>query len=305
MKIGIIGSNGFIGKHLSKELSEITGVSLQLFGRSEMSTSESGLNYKQIDLLNSNQLIHDLDEIDLVYYLASDSIPASSWENPFFEIENNLIPFINFLDCSSKAGVKKIVFISSAGTVYGPSNERLSEESDKKPFSPYGITKLTMENYLNYYSQKHNLQHDIFRVSNIYGEGQNTAKGLGVINTFLENILTNNSITVFGNGEQVRNYIYIKDVVQILSCSIQNNISNSNIYNLASDDNLCINDLIALIQNHISKDFTVHYNDSRGSDNPHIYLDNSKIKHTFPDIEFTPIEKGMQQSYHFLKNNPL
>lgn len=302
MKIGIIGSNGFVGQHLSQELSKVSNISLQLFGRSKISTIDSNLTYKQIDLLNADQLLIDIQYIDLIFYCASDSIPASSWENPFFEIENNLIPFINFLECAHKASIKKIVFISSAGTIYGESVQKLSENSDKKPFSPYGINKLTMENYLHYYDVKYGLKHDVFRVSNIYGEGQDTSKGLGVINTFLENIQSKKSIKVFGDGEQVRNYIYIKDVTQVLSNSIFKDITKSNIYNLTSDDNLSINEIITLIRQETSTDFKIEYVNSRGSDNPLIYIDNKKIKNDFPEIKFTSIRNGIKRSCQYLKN---
>ena len=177
MNIAIIGANGFIGKHLTQLLTKDKNISLYLFGRSKTNSTNIKCPYTSIDLLNSDQIISSFKKIDLVYYLASDSIPSSSWDNAKNECEYNLIPFINFLECISKLNVKKIAFVSSAGTIYGSSNLKLSETADKKPFSPYGINKLTMEYYLHYFEVKHNLKHDIYRVSNIYGENQNTSKG--------------------------------------------------------------------------------------------------------------------------------
>ncbi len=302
MNIAIIGANGFIGKHLVNELSENEGNKLFLFGTSETSQFSENYNYSKINLNNSKELLETFKNIDLVFYLASASIPASSWENPKSEIENNLIPFINFLECLVQLKVKKIIFTSSAGTIYGSSTEELNEDSNKKPFSPHGINKVTMEYYLNYFEVKFGLKHDVFRISNIYGEGQNTSKGLGIINTFLEKIISEKEITVFGNGEIIRNYIYVKDVAKALSYSCYLNINESTIYNLSSDDSFSINEIIDNIRIITKENFKINYKETRGSDNPKILLDNTKIKKAFKELNFTPISEGIQNTYLNLKN---
>ena len=301
MNVAIIGANGFIGNHLIEFLLENKKFNISLFGKSEENTFYPDLNYSKIDLMNSQRIINQFKEIDIIYYLASASIPASSWGNPMFEIENNLIPFINFLNNISLLNVKKIVFTSSAGTIYGSSDVELNEDSNKKPFSPHGINKISMEYYLNYYEVKHNLKHDIFRVSNIYGEGQNISKGLGIVNTFLEKIITDKEIFVFGNGEIIRNYIYVKDVAKALAFSCVSNMSESSIYNLASDDSLSINEIIAQIKKITKEEFIINYKESRGSDNPKILLDNSKLKNDFNELKFTPISEGIMSTYLNLK----
>jgi UDP-glucose 4-epimerase len=301
MNVAIIGANGFIGNHLIKFLLENKKLNISLFGKSEENTFYPDLNYSIIDLMNSERIVNQFKDIDLIYYLASASIPASSWGNPMFEIENNLIPFINFLNNISLLNVKKIVFTSSAGTIYGSSDVELNEDSNKKPFSPHGINKISMEYYLNYYEIKHNLKHDIFRVSNIYGEGQNISKGLGIVNTFLEKIITEKEIFVFGNGEIIRNYIYVKDVAKALAFSCDSNMSESSIYNLASDDSLSINEIIAQIKKITKEEFKINYKESRGSDNPKILLDNSKLKNDFNKLQFTPISEGIMSTYLNLK----
>ena len=301
MNIGIIGGNGFIGKHLTDLLSQDTTISLKLFGRSSSCRLGNKFSYQQIDITNSEQITSCFKDIDIVYYLASASIPASSWESPQFDIENNLIPFIKFLECISKLNVKKIIFTSSAGTIYGSSIEKLNENSNKKPFSPYGINKITMEYYLSYFEIKHNLKHDIYRVSNIYGEGQNTSKGLGIINTFLEKIIKDKKVVVFGDGEIIRNYIYVKDVAEQLGYSLKSDLNVSNIYNLASDDELSINELIHYIREMVIEEFTVIYVPTRNSDNPCILIDNQKIKAHFPYTKFTPIKEGLLNTYLQLK----
>ncbi len=301
--IAIIGSNGFIGKHLTETLIQKPALNLFLFGKSQLSVFGNALPYSKINLTNSIEINRDFSTIDIIYYLASESIPASSWENPVLEIEKNLIPFIHFLECISKLSVKKIVFLSSAGTIYGPSSYKVSEDSNKNPFSPHGIIKLTMEHFLNYFELKYNLKFDIYRLSNIYGENQETSKGLGIINTFIEKIISEKKINIFGNGKNVRNYVYVKDVVNLLSSAVTADIEKSNIYNLSSNDTLSINELVAIIKKTIPDDFTVTYKNQRQSDNPAIYLDNSKLLNNHPNFNFTSIEEGILKTYLFIKEN--
>ena len=215
------------------------------------------------------------------------------------------MPFITFTECISKLNVKKIIFASSAGTIYGPSNQKVNEDFDKKPFSPYGIIKLTMEYFLNYFKAKYSINFDIYRVSNVYGDGQNTSKGLGIINTFIENILNKNQIQVFGNGENIRNYVYVKDVSELLSYSLFTDMNESNIYNIASNDSISINALINEIRHIVTEDFKIVNENKRQSDNTTIDLDNTKILKDNPNFKFTNIRDGVFQTYNYIKNNTL
>jgi UDP-glucose 4-epimerase len=302
LNVAIIGANGFIGKHLVEHLSLTPSIKLFLFGRENNTFESSDMICHKIDLMDIDQIKVQFSSIDVVYYLASATIPSSSWENPIIEFEKNLFPFLTFTENIAKLGIKKIVFVSSAGTIYGPSKFKVSENSDKQPFSPYGIVKLTMEHFLNYFKNKYTINFDVYRISNAYGEGQNTSKGLGIINTFIENILSKNEIHIFGNGENIRNYIYVKDVAKVLSHSSLKGLNTSEIYNLSSDDTLSINELVAILQDEITEDFKIIYEENRKSDNAHIDLDNSKLKDEIDNFEFTPIRKGVKETYLYLKN---
>jgi UDP-glucose 4-epimerase len=299
-RVAVIGSNGFIGRHLAEELSAKQSVQLFLFGKSAPLVIKPNAPYKTIDFFDREKLLKDFENIDLVYYLASETIPATSWDTPIIEVEKNLLPFINFLEAIVTLKTKKVVFVSSAGTVYGPTQGKVTEDSDKKPFSPYGITKLAMENFLNYYKSKHGLESDIYRVSNVYGEGQDTSKGLGIINTFLEKILQEKRVRIFGDGKSTRNYIYVGDVARLLSLSLTD-VDSSGIYNIASGDTFSINDLVQLIKKVTAEEFDVTYEAVRQSDNSFIDLDNTRICKRFPGFKFTTIEDGLLKTYKSLK----
>lgn len=301
LNVAIIGANGFIGRHLIDVMSKSSFVKLSLFGRNDKIIEGTELHCSKIDLFNVEQINLKFADIDVVYYLASATIPSSSWENPLIEFENNLIPFFTFTESIAKLGVKKIVFVSSAGTIYGPSKFKVSENSDKHPFSPYGIIKLTMEHFLNYFKNKYDINFDIYRISNVYGEGQNTSKGLGIINTFIENILSLNEIHIFGDGENIRNYVYVKDVARILSHSSFKELNSSEIYNLSSNDTLSINELVNIIKVQMPEEFSVIYENNRKSDNAFIDLDNSKLINEMNCFSFTPIHIGINETYQSIK----
>lgn len=301
MNVAIIGASGFIGSHLVEALGKNPSFDLHLFGKRDNSLFGDKHKYYPIDLLNTQQIEKSFKNIDFVYYLASETIPVTSWDNPTIEIEKNLIPFINFIETISKLKVKKVAFLSSAGTVYGETTGNVREDANKQPFSPYGIIKLSMENFLNYYRHKTNLSFDIYRVSNVYGPGQNTSKGLGLINTMLEKIITEGKVSVYGNGENVRNYIYVKDVAEILANALSSDISLCNTLNVSSDDSLSINQIIDLLHDIVEERFDVDYLEKRGSDNTVVVLNNEKLKNMLPEFKFTPILSGITSTYQFIK----
>ena len=109
--VAIIGSNGFIGSHLTQKLMHIPTINLHLFGRSPKNIFNNNLPYTQLDITKESAFDKIFNNIDIVYYLASSTIPSSSWETPLMEIENNLIPFIRFMEAIAKTNIKKIVFI--------------------------------------------------------------------------------------------------------------------------------------------------------------------------------------------------
>ncbi len=299
--VGIIGSSGFIGKSLVKRILNNKNKDLQLYLFSRridnIFNNLTNVTFTSFDVQNFTHIPDELFEIEVLYYLVSDTIPASSWNNCILEVTNNLLPFIHIIEKLTNGNLKKIVYTSSAGTVYGSSEYKITENSETSPFSPYGITKLTIEHFLHYFQIKHSISYDIFRISNIYGPGQITSKGLGLINTILENHANKEETIIFGDGKNVRNYIYIDDVVNILEKSIYSSRNESNTINLASSDNISIVDLIQIIENSINEKLLLKYEMQRASDNPCISIDNSRLLNKYIDIKITSLHKGILNTY--------
>ncbi len=299
--VAVIGSNGFIGSHLAQRLLQLPGISVFLFGRSKLPAVEYGAPYATLDLSNAALVQQQFANIDLVYYLVSETIPSTSWENPVIEIEKNLLPFLSFMTAVTATRMKKVVFISSGGTVYGATDHQVNEESATHPFSPYGINKLTMEHYLDYFRHRHGINFDIYRPSNVYGEGQNIKKGLGIINTFLESILSTHEVRIFGSGNNVRNFLYVKDLIHVACLSLHSDVNTSEIYNVSSQDTLSLNELVDVMKQVVQEDFKVQHTPARDSDNSTIYLDNTKMTAALPQLAMTPIEEGIRKTYEHIK----
>jgi UDP-glucose 4-epimerase len=305
LNVGVIGANGFIGSHLVIKLMDIVNIDkLCLFGRSEKSNVEilnAKIEYYQIDLKHNQSYINKLKNLDLIFYLASDTIPSNSWNSPMIEFSDNIIPFIEFLETIKNTRLKKIIYTSSAGTIYGPSLKKLSEKSFTAPFSPYGIGKLAMEHFLEYYRVNYNINYDIYRISNVFGPNQDISKGLGLINTIIENLIKRKETTIFGNGKAIRNYIYIQDVVDVLCYSVNSSFFESNILNVASNQNYTINQIIKLIEKESKQKPIIKYLNQRSSDNPNIQISNKNLLNKIPTIKITSVEEGIKITFDHIK----
>tara|TARA_B100001564_G_C20642879_1_gene673011 strand:+ start:513 stop:1433 length:921 start_codon:yes stop_codon:yes gene_type:complete len=304
LKIGIIGSEGFIGRELNIKLSQNPENIIYNFGE-ESNSNFKHSNYKKINLNNTQENKLIFESFELIYYLATASIPASSFQDPLIDVNLNLIPFLNFLEAIKSSNVKKIVFTSSGGTIYGASNKLLNEKSKKNPESPHGIIKLTMEHFIKYNLKKSGINYSIFRISNTYGENQNISKGLGLINTIIEKAIFKEKIEIFGNGSSKRNYIYVKDVVNALSIVINQDLQQSNIYNLASSKSHTVNEVLELIQDVIKEPLNIRYVGSRKSDIPTTLIDNSKFRESHLNFRFTDLSVGIKNTYDYIKKSKL
>jgi len=301
LKVLILGANGFIGKHLVEELSVKENVEITVFGRTAANDFNGKVRLIQGNFENAADLQKALPGQDVVYHLISQTLPSSSWDKTLFEIEKNLIPTLKLIDIAAACGVGKICFASSGGTVYGQQENIANEESPTAPFSPHGIIKRTIESFLQYALCNHQINYDIYRISNVYGEGQDTQKGLGFINTALENIIDNKPVVIFGDGKNLRDYIYVRDAARLLSLSVTKKLDDSDIYNVSSNRSISLNELVTLMKKVLEIDFEVEYVPDRVSDNHKVVLDNAKIINNFPNVSLVSLEEGIKNTYNFLK----
>jgi len=291
-KCVILGGGGFIGSHLAERLLN-SGYEVRIFDVKNFSKRNIDGFVEKVEIIegdfsNPVDMMRALKDVDYVYHLISTTIPSNSVLNPSYDVESNIIPTIHMLQHCTEINVKKIIYISSGGTVYGiPEIVPIPESHSSNPISSYGITKRTIESYFNLYNKLWGLNTCVFRLSNPYGEHQNPRSAQGAIPVFCYKSIHNELIEVWGNGEVVRDYIYIDDVIEILTrCLVIE--TPELIYNLGSGKGTSLNEILSSIKQNFNPDLGVKYLAGRNFDVPSNVLDISRIKERFdwePNID--------------------
>ena len=293
----IIGASGFIGSYLAQRISKKVNCNLRLFSRSEFVLE--GADCIQGCLEDEDLLKKVLKNINLAYYCVGPTNSLPSWVEPGLEFDSTINPFLKFLGHAVDAKVNKVSFISSAGTVYGKNSQVHFEDSMTAPFSPYGIMQLCMENYLRYYNEKHGLNYDIFRISNPYGPSLILDKPVyGVIGNWFESIKKQKPLNVINNYTKVKkDFIYVEDVAELLTATLETNIFTSNIYNIGSGKTYSIKNIL----NQICKITKTELNNinlvSLPYDNPVVKISVKKIMNLFSDFALTTLEDGLSKTW--------
>lgn len=268
----LFGGAGFIGKNLALSL-EAQGYDITIYDLYTKQTfsSEDLRKFKIIerDFFKDNELEKSITGNDVIIHLVSSVNPAKSMIEPSKCYNNDLVKTIELLDAARKNNINKVVFISSGGTVYGNYEANsYSEDMPTNPINHYGIMKLAIEKIMLMYNQLFNMNNVILRVSNPYGKGQNPNNNLGAISVFTQKILNGNIIEIYGDGEIVRDYIYIDDVVNAIEKAISYKVNNDviPIFNVGSGIGTTLNQLLGYISSMLDKEYKVEYVKSRGID---------------------------------------
>lgn len=301
-----IGGAGFIGSNIIKLLIN-KNVDNNIYVLEPYGANVNRLKNFNLSIFNGtlsditllNKIIDD-NHIDIVVHLVSTLFPNSSYDDYKQEFENIVFPTIRLIKLCGEKGVKFIYF-SSGGTIYG--NRKTSvpfkEEDELAPISYYGLSKQIIENSILFEHRTNNVDYLILRPSNPYGKGQSLKGKQGLIAVSLGKILTNQPIEIYGNGEQIRDYIYIDDLCEIFYLLLKKNISNE-IFNVSSGIGYSINEILKMLKDTVVEDFSINYVSSRSSDVSNMILDNSRLKN-YISYNITPIEEGISEFYQYAK----
>lgn len=299
----VLGGNGFIGSHLVDKL-VAEGHNVTVFDKYKeyFRSPLKEVKYIYADFGNRGEIANALNGIDMVYHLISTTHPKVSNDDPAFDVSSNVVETLFILEECVKQKISKIVFISSGGTVYGiPEQLPIDEKSSTNPICSYGITKLAIEKYLMLYKFLYGLDYVIIRPSNAYGERQNPNGIQGLISVLLGKIVKGEIIEIWGDGSIVRDYIYIKDLVNgIYLASIKD--TNSKIFNIGSGCGYSINFITDLIKKITSLEFNTIYKEQRKFDIPKIYLDISVAKNQLSWQPLVSIDEGIKITWEYIKS---
>ncbi len=303
----VYGGGGFIGSHLVDELLskgyEVTVFDKLNFSKRNLESVIDRIRIIEGDFNNEVDIGNSLKGIDYVFHLVSSTLPAGSNDNPVYDAETNLISSLKlFRECVDRQ-ITKVIFLSSGGTVYGfPTTVPIKEDHPTKPICSYGIIKKSIEDYLYLFNQIHGLDYCILRLSNPYGERQNPQAAQGAIAVFMNKIIRSEEIVIWGDGEVVRDYIYIKDAARALVMSLVVN-SPHKLFNLSAGNGYSLNQIIESIMSVAGKkDIKVTYQDKRSFDVPVSILDNTLIAKEFGWKPDTTLKVGLEATYNYLSN---
>lgn len=303
-KILITGGSGFIGSALVSKLSrnknneihvlDIEEPKINLDAKYEKMDIRSHKIQKYLQKVNPNKIIH----------LAAQASVAISSKDPILDNDVNVGGSLNILKSATELNLSQFVFFSTGGAIYGEEvGKKFNEDNIVNPQSPYGISKSSFENYLNYYSSKFNLPSVIIRPSNVFGPGQNPFGEAGVVSIFGKKMLDNEPVTIFGTGDEYRDYIFIDDVVDFIEKIIGNNITGT--YNLCSGQKTKTIEIFGLLKKIIDYQHEPIMSNSREGDIFGIELDNSKASKISNWKPKTKLLEGLNKTISHLKNENL
>ena len=307
MKIVIFGGGGFIGSTIADRLLQ-DGHQLRIFERPRVPPyrqfrSSESVEWITGDLMSSADIGDAINGVDIVLHLVSTTLPKSSNEDPIFDIQSNLIASLQLLAAMVKNKVPKIIFISSGGTVYGdPVYTPIDENHPTNPTVSYGIVKLAIEKYLLLYKNLYGISATILRVSNPFGERQRIETAQGAVGVFISRALKNQPIDIWGDGEVVRDYVYVSDVAEAFAKALAYTGTQS-IFNISSGCGTSLNQLINKIEQVIGHKVVKNYLPFRPFDAPISVLDNSLAQKELAWSPTISIDVGIVKTINWMKKN--
>ena len=303
----IFGGAGFIGSHIAEDLLK-NGIKVTVFDKLNASKRNvehilDEIEFIEGDFNNEVDISKALKGKTYAVHLVSSTVPATSNQNTFYDVESNLISSLHLFEKCVEYKIKRLIFISSGGTVYGnPVKLPINEKHPTEPTSSYGIIKLTIEKYLYLYSVLRGLDYKILRFANPFGERQNPFLTQGLIAHLLYKIKNGETLEVWGDGKVVRDYFYIKDGARSVYRAIKDNSSNR-IYNISSSKGLSINQILERFRKVLKLEFDVKYLPGRKFDVKANILDNKlAAKHLkwIPEYNFN---EGLINTWRFFLDN--
>ena len=301
MKILVTGGAGFIGSHLMRTL-EAAGHEAIALDNLSTGLRENLLPHMKLIVMDVHdkavEEVFQKEHFDAVVHLAAQTLVSDSMTDPEHDMHENIAGTVRILECCRKYGVKRIVFSSSAATYGDVADSALpiSETLPQQPLSFYGLTKKTAENYLELYRLAYGIDYVILRFANVYGERQGDGGEGGVISIFAKRMAEGKGITIFGDGNQTRDFVYAGDIADGILDALTTEAANT-AYNLSTSGETSLKELVAILSRVSGKEIVPAYDKPREGDIYRSYLNNAKAKcnlHWEPKIS---LEEGLRRTY--------
>lgn len=306
MKILVTGGAGFIGSNVADAYIE-AGHEVAVLDNLTTGKKEN-LNPKakfyEVDIRDKEKLSQAISEFspEIINHHAAQIDVRKSVADPVYNAEVNELGTLNLLDAAVKAKVRKIIFSSTGGALYGEVTKKsgADENHPQEPISPYAITKRAVEMYIYSYKVNSGLNYTILRYGNVYGPRQDPLGEAGVIAIFCGKILQNEQPTIYGNGNQLRDYVYVKDVAEVNVQVLDK--GNDQIFNIGTGKGTSVNELFAHLKAISKFDKEVVYAPARTGELFRSILNAKKVKKELGWKPKTSIKKGLKLTFKWTKS---
>ena len=303
MKILITGGAGFIASNVADRYislgHEVVIVDNLVTGRRENVPRQA--TFIEMDICDAKIAnVFATEKPDIVNHHAAQMDVRKSVSDPIYDANVNVLGGLNLLQNCVEHRIKKFIFASTGGAIYGEQDYFPADEKHPlRPLSPYGITKLTTEKYLYFYHQTYSLNYTVLRYANVYGPRQNPHGEAGVVAIFSEKILADEQPVINGDGLQTRDYVYVGDVVQANELVLEK--GDQEIYTIGTGIETTVNELFQKIVQTSGKSVPEKHADAKPGEQLRSVLDSSYIRDELKWIPSFNLEEGISQTVNFFK----
>ena len=305
MNILVTGGAGFIGSHVVDTYIEnhhnVVVIDDMSRGRKEFINPKA--TFHQISISDSRLAnIIQKERIEVINHHAAQISVSDSVKNPVKDAESNIIGTLQLLQSAVECGVNKFIFASTGGAIYGEQDYfPAREDHPQKPTSPYGLSKLSVEGYLRFYKEQYGLKTIIFRYGNVFGPRQNPSGEAGVVAIFYNRLLKAQAPIINGDGEQTRDYIFVRDVVNANLLALK--LNSSDTFNVGTGKETSVNELTNLILEVAESNIEVKGSKKNNFEQRRSCLDYKKLKESLNWSPEFSLKDGLSETFIFFKNN--
>lgn len=305
MKLLVTGGAGFIGSHITDALiekgHEVVVVDNLLMGKLENVNPKAKFVLMDIRAKEISKLF-SIEKFDAIFHLAAQMDVRKSVEDPIYDADVNVLGTLNLLQNAVQHHVKKIIFASTGGAVYGEQHEfPCSEEHPTQPVSPYGITKLTVEKYLHFYSVEYGLRYVTLRLANVYGPRQNPHGEAGVVAIFTGKLLSGGEPIINGDGKQTRDYVYVGDVVEANLRALE--YPENDTFNIGTGIETDVNRIFHLLNQLTNRNAEERHGPPKPGEQRRSVIDYKKAKRLLGWEPQVSLEEGLKRTVEFFKTH--
>ena len=304
MNILVTGGAGFIGSHIVNTYIEaghcVTVIDNLTSGRLQFLNPKA--KFYEIDILDPKiTKVLKSEKINAINHHAAQISVSESLINPLVDANSNIMGTLQLLQCAVSLEIGKFIFASTGGAIYGeqiyfPANE----DHPCQPLSPYGISKLSAENYLKFYNEQFGLSTTVLRYSNVFGPHQNPHGEAGVVAIFCERLIKDQKPVICGDGEQTRDFISVRDIAQANLIALDQSCTGT--FNVATGNETSVNYLTECLLRVSGKKISADYGSARQGDQSRSVIDYKKFHDGFGWQPKVSLEQGLVETYSFFQN---